>query len=120
MKQKEKLPTSFNNSRRALLRSEEHTSELQSPCNLVCRLLLPAVSMVLPSFPTRRSSDLAIAVMLLIGAGLLVRSLIALQQVDPGFDANQVLTLQINLPQQKYEAEGKAANFFQQLETRVA
>src|SRR5256885_9696557 len=26
--------------RRALLRSEEHTSELQSPCNLVCRLLL--------------------------------------------------------------------------------
>src|SRR5256885_12643279 len=27
-------------SRRAVVRSEEHTSELQSPCNLVCRLLL--------------------------------------------------------------------------------
>src|SRR5256885_6596337 len=27
-------------SRRGFLRSEEHTSELQSPCNLVCRLLL--------------------------------------------------------------------------------
>ncbi len=61
----------------------------------------------------------AVAVMLLIGAGLLVRSLIALQRVDPGFDANNVLTLQIVLPQQKYDAEGKAANFFQQLETRV-
>src|SRR5205807_600373 len=41
-------------------RSEEHTSELQSPCNLVCRLLLErSVSpQHLHSFPTRRSSDL--------------------------------------------------------------
>src|SRR5688500_19507968 len=31
---------SFKAAERALLRSEEHTSELQSPCNLVCRLLL--------------------------------------------------------------------------------
>src|SRR5256885_7838062 len=30
----------FENQRRRLPRSEEHTSELQSPCNLVCRLLL--------------------------------------------------------------------------------
>src|SRR5688500_7791271 len=49
-------------------RSEEHTSELQSPCNLVCRLLLAIKylyykhsSNIIPtihSFPTRRSSDL--------------------------------------------------------------
>ena len=62
----------------------------------------------------------AVAVMLLIGAGLLVRSLIELQKVDPGFDSNNILTLSIALPQQKYEGEGKAANFFQQFETRVA
>ena len=62
----------------------------------------------------------AVAVMLLIGAGLLVRSLIELQKVDPGFNSNNILTLSIALPEQKYEAEGKAANFFQQLETRVA
>src|SRR5688500_2162731 len=42
--------------RTAVSRSEEHTSELQSPCNLVCRLLLPRVP--LPLLPTRRSSDL--------------------------------------------------------------
>ena len=62
----------------------------------------------------------AIAVMLLIGAGLLVRSLIALQNVDPGFDPNNVLTLRVSLPMQKYDTPEKAANFFGQLETRVA
>src|SRR5688500_9344272 len=41
-------------------RSEEHTSELQSPCNLVCRLLLqdPRGTRARPPCPTRRSSDL--------------------------------------------------------------
>ena len=62
----------------------------------------------------------AVAVMLLIGAGLLIRSLIALQHVDPGFDSNKVLTLRVELPQKKYESEEKAGNFYQQLETRVA
>src|SRR5688500_15763482 len=42
--------------RRGRIRSEEHTSELQSPCNLVCRLL--AFFRACSSFPTRRSSDL--------------------------------------------------------------
>src|SRR5688500_3327396 len=44
----------------AVSRSEEHTSELQSPCNLVCRLLLDRLGLhpFLRSFPTRRSSDL--------------------------------------------------------------
>ncbi len=62
----------------------------------------------------------AVAVVLLIGAGLLVRSLIALQRVDPGFDANNVLTLKIDLPNKKYEGEGRTANFFEQLETRLS
>jgi putative ABC transport system permease protein len=62
----------------------------------------------------------AVAVMLLIGAGLLVRSLIELQRVDPGFNSNDILTFQISLPQKKYDFEGKPASFFEQLETRVA
>ena len=62
----------------------------------------------------------AIAVVLLIGAGLLVRSLIALQRVDPGFDSNNVLTLRIDLPRQKYAGEGKPAKFFEELETRIS
>ena len=62
----------------------------------------------------------AIAVMLLIGAGLLIRSLVALQNVDPGFDPNNVLTLRVDLSRQKYNTPEKASNFFEQLETRVA
>ena len=62
----------------------------------------------------------AIAVMLLIAAGLLIRSLVALQNVDPGFDPNNVLTLRVDLPRQKYNTPEKASNFFEQLEIRVA
>jgi putative ABC transport system permease protein len=61
----------------------------------------------------------AVAVMLLIGAGLLVRSLIALQNVNPGFNANNVLTFRIDLARNKYDTPEKAGNFFQQLETRA-
>jgi len=62
----------------------------------------------------------AIAVILLIGAGLLVRSLIALQHVDPGFDPDNVLTMRIDLSPNKYNTPEKTSNFFQQLEARVA
>jgi putative ABC transport system permease protein len=62
----------------------------------------------------------AIAVMLLIGAGLLIRSLVALQNVDPGFDPNNVLTMRVDLPLQKYNTPEKTSNFFGQLETRIA
>jgi putative ABC transport system permease protein len=62
----------------------------------------------------------AVAVVLLIGAGLLVRSLIALQSVDPGFDANNVLAVRIDITNKKYLAEGRLANFFEELESRVS
>jgi len=61
----------------------------------------------------------AVAVVLLIGAGLLIRSLIQLQNTNPGFDANNVLTMRVDLSTQKYDKPEKAANFFTQLETRV-
>jgi len=62
----------------------------------------------------------AVAVMLLIGAGLLVRSLIALQRVDPGFDSNNVLTLRIDLGRKKYDTPDKRTGFFHEIETRVS
>ncbi len=62
----------------------------------------------------------ALAVVLLVGAGLLVRSLIALQNTNPGFDANNVLTMRVDLPRGKYDSAEKSSAFFQQLEQRLA
>lgn len=61
----------------------------------------------------------AVAVVLLIGAGLLVRSLIALQNVDPGFDPKSVLTLRIDLSRTKYDTPEKSESFFRDLEQRI-
>lgn len=61
----------------------------------------------------------AVAVVLLVGAGLLVRSLLRLQNTDPGFDARNVLTMRVDLPEQKYGEDEQTANFYQQLEARV-
>ena len=62
----------------------------------------------------------ALAVVLLVGAGLLVRSLIALQNTNPGFEANNVITMRVDLPRGKYDTPEKSSNFFQQLEQRLA
>ena len=62
----------------------------------------------------------ALAVILLVGAGLLVRSLIALENTNPGFDAENVLTMRVDLPRGKYDSPEKTSNFFQQLEQRFA
>ena len=62
----------------------------------------------------------AVAVLLLIGAGLLVRSLVRLQNVSPGFDSHNILTMRVDLPREKYPTPEKAGSFYQQLESRLA
>src|SRR5690606_14630418 len=47
-------------------------------------------------------TEVALAVVLAVGAGLMVRSLIRLQQVDPGFDVAQVLKAEFQLPESRY------------------
>lgn len=61
----------------------------------------------------------AVAVVLLVGAGLLVRSLIELVNTNPGFDATNVLTMRVDLARTKYNTAEKAAGFFKDLETRI-
>jgi putative ABC transport system permease protein len=62
----------------------------------------------------------AVAVVLLVGAGLLVRSLVHLQNTSPGFNAQNVLTMSIFLPVDKYSTPEKTTAFLRQLETSVA
>jgi putative ABC transport system permease protein len=63
--------------------------------------------------------EVALALMLSIGAGLFVRSLLQLRQVDPGFDPNGVLSARIGLPGARYDTPAKTNGFFTQLEERL-
>jgi putative ABC transport system permease protein len=64
-------------------------------------------------------SEVALSLILVIGAGLLIKSFYRLQQVDPGIDPNNLLTFRIELPGNKYGEEPKQMAFFQQLEERI-
>ena len=64
-------------------------------------------------------SEIAIASMLLVGAGLLVKSFVQLIAVDPGFRPDGALTFELLLPDTKYEPVERAA-FYRELEERLA
>ena len=63
--------------------------------------------------------EMALAVVLLVGAGLMLRSLWALQRVPLGFDPTSVLTMRIALPAASYESPEQVESFFHQLLERV-
>jgi hypothetical protein len=64
-------------------------------------------------------TEVAIAVVLLVGAGLMIRSLFRLQEVQPGFRAAKVLTTFVSLPQSRYPTGQKVANFYEQVVRNV-
>jgi predicted permease len=65
-------------------------------------------------------SELAISLVLLIGAGLLIRSFIRLQSVPPGFIADHVLTMQILANDPRYRDEKVLGAFYREIEARIA
>ncbi len=64
-------------------------------------------------------AEVALSVMLLVGAGLLIRSFLALQRVDPGYDAADVLTFELSMPFGKYQGGGARRAFFRDLSGRL-
>jgi len=58
--------------------------------------------------------ELSLALMLLIGAGLVVKSFMQIKSVDMGFDKKDVLSFQISLPHSKYRQPSQQAAFFRQ------
>jgi putative ABC transport system permease protein len=64
--------------------------------------------------------EVSLAIVLLVGAGLLVKSFLHLRAVDPGYDPNHVLTFDVVLSDAKYPALGQRHRFFESLTASLA
>jgi predicted permease len=65
-------------------------------------------------------AEIAFAAMLVIGGGLLIRSFWLLQKVDPGFNPDGLLSLQVSLPKAAYSEPEQVTGFYQRLLDRVS
>ena len=64
-------------------------------------------------------AEVALTLVLLVGAGLMIKSFLRLRGVDPGFDPHHVLTMQITLPVRRYSPFVAGQNFWQPLLERL-
>jgi putative ABC transport system permease protein len=64
-------------------------------------------------------SEIALSLMLFIGAGLLMKSFWLLTNVNPGFQADHLLTLHVSLPEEKY-SDAQVIDFFRQVPERLS
>ncbi len=63
--------------------------------------------------------EVALSLVLLVGAGLMVRSFLRMMDTNPGFEASNVLTMEIALPRAKYSEDQQRRSFFRQLSQRI-
>ncbi len=64
-------------------------------------------------------AEVALAVILVVGAGLMIRSLSALGRIDLGFNPQQMLTMRLSIPAARYDSPEKVVDFYRQLSERV-
>ena len=64
-------------------------------------------------------AEVSLAVLLLVGSGLLVKSLFHLQRVDPGLVAENLISAEVDLSPAKYREERETSSFFRELRERV-
>ena len=65
-------------------------------------------------------SEIALALVLLVGAGLLIRSFVRVLGVNPGFQAQHVLTFNVGLPSAAYPRASSVRSFYRELRDRLA
>lgn len=66
------------------------------------------------------TAQVAFALVLLVGAGLMARSFWRLRSVEPGFDPGSTLTFALSLPESQYAGEGDVVRFVERLTERIA
>ena len=64
-------------------------------------------------------AEVALSLILLAGAGLLSATLLKLENVDPGFDAHNLLTTRMSLPSSRYKTDGSQAAFYDRMLEKV-
>ncbi|MGB7435450.1 MAG: ABC transporter permease, partial [Candidatus Acidiferrum sp.] len=65
-------------------------------------------------------AEMSLAVVLLIGAGLLIRTFVALREVKPGFDFHNVLTLDLSLPESRFAKTDDVSRLVNSARPRIA
>jgi len=65
-------------------------------------------------------AQLSLALVLLVGSGLLIRSFIRLVAVEPGFQVKNLLTFKVTLPEARYATDPARVQFFQQFLAKIA
>ena len=65
-------------------------------------------------------SEVALSLLLLAGAGLMIKSFWRLQQVNPGFDPNNLLSIEVTLPEAKYSEPTRRSAFFSDALAKIA
>ena len=65
-------------------------------------------------------AEIALALILLVGAGLMLKSFARLRSVDPGFRADNLLTMRVSLPARKYKEDAQVVAFSRQAAERLA
>ena len=63
--------------------------------------------------------EVSMALLLLIGAGLMIKSFLRLQQVNPGFNPERLLTVELALPRSKYTENHQVLSFYKEVVARV-
>jgi len=64
-------------------------------------------------------SEVAVSLLLLVGAGLTVRTYVALEGVDPGFDPRRTLSARVEIPERLYPSEAEQREFYREILERV-
>jgi predicted permease len=65
-------------------------------------------------------AEVALACVLLVGAGFMIKSMLAVLSVDPGFRADHLLTMKFSMPPSRYASDVQIAAFCRQVEVKVA